>query len=96
MSDIIDEVINDYVSANGGSILKNNEFYDASAPINEGVDKDVGLNKRSDKKSNKIVDDKNIPTNVPLDNMFFYYKESVLRLEYLYHKRITLERKLSK
>ncbi|CAI8606592.1 unnamed protein product [Vicia faba] len=47
VGDNIDYVVNDPVSADGGSIPKNNEFHDGSALVNEGVTKDVGLSKRN-------------------------------------------------
>lgn len=70
-----------------------------SAHVNKGVTKDVGLSKRSGKKSKIIVGSKKVPTNVyiaPLYNMSFHCEESVMKWKYLYHKRMTLETKLSK
>lgn len=50
------------------------------------------------KKNKKVLGGKKIPTNVlisPLENVSFHYEESVLKWKYSYHKRITLERKMS-
>lgn len=99
VSDNIDDVVNDFVTAGEGSISKNNEIHDGSAFFNEGVTKDGGLSKRPEKNSKKIVGGQKIPTNVyiaPLDNVSFHCEESVLKWKYLYHKRIDLERNLSK
>lgn len=42
VSDNIDNVVNDYVSADEGSIPKNNDVNDGFARVNEGVTKDAG------------------------------------------------------
>ncbi|KAI5392433.1 hypothetical protein KIW84_077003 [Lathyrus oleraceus] len=85
VSDNIDDVVNDYASANECYIPKNNEVHDGSAPFNKGVIKDS--------------DGKRMPTNVyisPVDNMSFHFNKSVLKWKYLYHERTTFERKLLK
>lgn len=46
----IDDVVNDSFSVDEGYIHKNNEAHVGSALINQGVTKDVGLSKKSDKK----------------------------------------------
>lgn len=53
MNDNIDDVVNDFVNDDEGSIHKNNGVRVGSAHVNKGVTKDVGLSKRSDKKSKK-------------------------------------------
>lgn len=99
VNDNINKVVDDYVGADKGYIPKNNEVHDRSDAINDGVTKYVDLSKRFVNQSNIIVDGDKIPTNVSiayLYNVFFHYEESMLKWKYFYHKRITLERKLSK
>lgn len=51
------------------------------------------------KKNRKIIGGKKIPTNFfvsPLENVSFQYEESVMKWKYVYHRRITPERELSK
>lgn len=51
------------------------------------------------KKNRKIISGKKIPTNFsisPLENVSFQSEESVMKWKYVYHRRITPERELSK
>ncbi|CAI8593213.1 unnamed protein product [Vicia faba] len=57
-SDNIDNVVNDSVNVGDCFIHMNNEVHDGSAPINEGVLKDVGFSKRFNKKSKKKVENR--------------------------------------
>lgn len=51
------------------------------------------------KKNKKVLRGKKIPNNVlvvPLDNVSFISKESVLKWKFMYHMKISIERELSK
>lgn len=49
------------------------------------------------KKSIKKIDGKKIPLNIHmLDNISFHYEESVLKWNYMYHRRIAPKREMSK
>lgn len=51
------------------------------------------------KKNRKFIGGKKIPTNFsvsPLENVSFQSEESVMKWKYVYHRRITPERELSK
>lgn len=65
-SDNINDVVNDYVSYYKGSIHKNNGVHVGLAPINEGVTKDDGFSKRSDKKSKKKVENIKVVLNAKM------------------------------
>lgn len=55
VSDNIDDVVNDSIDDDEGSIHKNNKVHVGYTPINESVTKYDGLSKRFDKKSKKKV-----------------------------------------
>lgn len=51
------------------------------------------------KKNRNILGGKKIPSNIfvsPMDKVYFRYEESMLKWKYMYHRRIALERELSK
>lgn len=60
VSDNIDDVVHDFVSAYEGSIHKNNEFHVGFAIVSENITKYTGISKRSNKKSKKKVKNKKI------------------------------------
>ncbi|KAI5436706.1 hypothetical protein KIW84_022998 [Lathyrus oleraceus] len=60
VSDIIDDVVIDSVSADDGYFHKNTRVHVGYAHVNEGITKDVDLSKRSDKKSKKMVENRKV------------------------------------
>lgn len=59
----IDDVLNDYANPYESFIHKNNVVHVGYAPYSEGITKDVGISKRSDKKSNKKLKNRKVILN---------------------------------
>lgn len=60
VSDNIVDVVDESVNVDKGSFHNNNGVHVGSSPGNEGITKDIGLSKRSDKKSKKKVENRKV------------------------------------